>query len=264
MFVFLSKFLPGFVYPVGLVCILLIAALIVRKRPGWHTGLIVAALVILFLGGNRWVAMSLKRSLEWQYLPPAEIPKAEVIVLLGGGTEAADYPRQMVEVNGAGDRVFYAAQLYKQGKAPYILLSGGNITWSGNHTSTPAEDMAELLKMLGVPESALWLQTKSQNTHEDAQYSKAILDENHIHRILLVTSASHMPRAVGLFKKQGLEVIPLPTDYDVTQTAWENLFAGSIWDKLVGFWPSIGNLSDTTSVLKEHFGLVVYRLRGWL
>ena len=53
----------------------------------------------------------------------------DAIVVLGGGTESEQFPRPMVEVNSAGDRVLYAGKLYKEGKAPYILLSGGNISW---------------------------------------------------------------------------------------------------------------------------------------
>jgi len=264
MFVFLSKFLPGFMYPVGLVSLLLVMAIFLRKRPRFQIFLISLGFIVLFIGGNRWVAMSLRRSLEWQYLPPTPIPQAVVMVVLGGGTEPSDYPRPMIGINGAGGRVLYAASLYKQGKAQYILLSGGNISWTGQHTSTPAGEMAELLKMMDIPEHVLWLQEKSQNTYEDAIYCKQILEEKGIRRILLVTSAVHMPRAVGLFRHQGLEVIPLPADYDVTQAAWDNLIHGDILDQLVGFWPNVGNLSDTTSVLKEYFGLFVYRLRGWL
>jgi len=263
MFVYLSKLLPLFVYPLGLVFILLILALISNRRAGWRKSAIGAALILLWLGGNRWVSMGLARSLEWRYLPPEEPPAAEAIVLLGGGTLSAEYPRPTVEVNGAGDRVIYTAWLYRQGSAPYVLLSGGTIDWLSGK-DTPAEDMAHLLEMMGVPAEKMWLEFKSRNTQENALYSKAILDEKGVRRILLVTSALHMPRAVGLFEQQGLEVIPMPTDYIVTQAGWERLSQANAGVQLINLVPSVDDLALTTRALKEYLGLLVYRLRGWL
>jgi uncharacterized SAM-binding protein YcdF (DUF218 family) len=264
MFVFLSKFLPPFVYPVGLVCVFLIAVLIFRRKPRVQTTLIVASLVVLFVGGNRFISMALSRSLEWQYLPSGDVPKSDVIVVLGGGTEAAEQPRPLVELNSAGDRVFYGAQLYREGKAPHVLLSGGNITWMDGKASTPASEMGQIMELMGVPESALWLQDQSQNTYEDAAFSANILREKGITRIILVTSAMHMPRSVALFRKQGFDVIPAPADFRVTEDGWKSLFQADIADQLVGFIPTASNLPGTSSALKEYIGFWVYRLRGWL
>ena len=264
MFVFLSKFLPLLVYPLGLGINLTTAALFLRRKPRLQTGLLIAALVILGVSSNRWVSYGLARSLEWQYLPPVEIPTAEVIVLLGGGTESAQYPRSIVEVNTAGDRVIYAAHLYHQGKAPVILVSGGNIVWLGGRSMTPAEEMTELLNLLAVPESAIWQQPRSQNTQEDAEYSAQLLKERGVQRVLLVTSAIHMPRSVALFEHLGIEVIPTPTDYTVTEDGWDNLFSPDPQAFLVNILPNSSSLGLTTNALKEILGLFVYRLRGWL
>ena len=222
MFVFLSKFLPLLVYPVGLVGFLIIAGLLIRDRKRLRNGLLITAILILWIGGNHWVSFWLARSLESQYLPLKNIPTADAIVVLGGATEPAQFPRSTVELNSAGDRVIYSAELYKQGKAPNILLSGGSISWLDNRsTSTPAAEMASILEMMGISDNAIWLQTASQNTHEDAVYSLELLKQKGAKRILLVTSAMHMPRAMALFKNHGIEVIPAPTDYTVTQAGWQ-------------------------------------------
>lgn len=264
MFIFLSKFLPLLVYPLGLAFILQLLSLVLQKNKRWHNKIVVLALVTLWLSSNPWVAFSLVRSLEWQYIPPQEIPGAEVIVVLGGGTDPADYPRQMVEINGGGDRVLYAAKLYKNGKAPNILLSGGNITWLGSQTSTPAQEMAELLEMMEVPENVIWLQSNSQNTYEDALYSSEFLQKKGINRILLVTSATHMPRSVALFEHHGFNVIPAPTDFKVTQAGWQSLTEGDVPSQILKLIPNVGYLSMVTAALKEYFGMAVYKLRGWL
>ena len=126
MFVFLSKFLPPLLYPLGLSILLPgPGAGILQKRARLRTTALVLALLIFLIASNSWVALSLARSLEWRYLPTGEIPSAAAIVLLGGGTESAAPPRPMVEVNGAGDRILYAAQLYRQGKAPSSSPAAG-------------------------------------------------------------------------------------------------------------------------------------------
>lgn len=264
MFVFLSKFLPTFVYPLGLTFLLVLAALVLRRRRRLQTAVLIFTALMLLIGGNRWVSFALARSLEWRYLPPNPVPQAEAIVVLGGGTESQQFPRPMVEVNSAGDRVLYAAKLYKEGKAPAILLSGGNITWYNSRTTTPAYEMDDLLQLMDIPSSALWLQPKSQNTHEDALYSSQMLKEKGIHRILLVTSAQHMMRSAALFKHEGIDVIPAPVDYTVTQVGWDGLFSPDPQAFLVNLMPNVGALSLTSGVLKEYLGYWVYHLRGWL
>jgi uncharacterized SAM-binding protein YcdF (DUF218 family) len=263
MFVILSKFIPLFFYPLGFACILLTLAVLFHGKKRISITLILVSIAILWFFSTAWTAGQLARSLEWQDLPPIEIPQAEVAVVLGGGTDAKDYPRSGVEVNGAGDRILYAAQLFKDGKVNHLLLSGGEITWLNSTSSTPAGEMAAILEELGIPRDKLWLEEQSQNTHENALFSKKILDEKGIGRILLVTSAMHMPRAVGLFAKLGVEVIPIPVDYSVTQA---DLTTGrQDWlGKMLGFIPSSGNLSTSTNAIKEYIGLLIYRLRGWL
>jgi len=263
MFLFLSKFLPLLVYPLGLACVLIVLALVTYRRRRWQMGSLVLALLLLWLGGNRWVSLSLVRSLEWRYLPSAEMPGADAIVVLGGGTRSAQFPRPTVELNEAGDRVLYAAWLYRQGKAAHILLSGGNIAWLGPQTPA-AENMAAILEMMGVPDAAVWLESTSRNTYENGINSREILEQEGIKRILLVTSATHMPRAVRVFERQGLEVIPAPTDFLVTQADWQYLREAGLHTQLINLLPSAGNLELTTLALKEYIGIAVYRLRGWL
>jgi len=264
MFVYLSKLLPLLVYPLGLACILLALALIFDKRRVWRRGMMIAALALLWLGSNRWVSYGLARSLEWRHLPVQNTPQAEVIVVLGGGTESADPPRPMTEVNGAGDRVLYAARLYHQGVAPKILVSGGNLDFSTARGETPAEEMADLLALTNVPQDAIWLQSDSQNTYEDALYSTQILEKQGIEEIILVTSALHMPRSLALFEKQGITVIPAPVDFTITEQNWENAFRPGVDEFVIYLLPNASSLGLTTNVLKEYIGMLVYGLRGWL
>ena len=262
MFEFLSKFLPAMIYPIGLICVLLSVGLLLSKQTKILRMILFLTLIILFLGGNRWVALNLARSLEWRYMPPDPVPHVEALVVLGGGTEAKEYPRQIAEINSAGDRIIYAAYLYRQGKADAILVSGGLLDWE-EHASTPAEEMRDLLQMMGVPANSIWLETQSRDTRENAAFSAKILNDRRIDRILLVTSASHMPRAVKLFEAQGFEVIPAPVDYRVSQRDIEQLRRLDIRSLILGSIPSAENLQMTTSVMKEYLGMMIYAIRGW-
>jgi uncharacterized SAM-binding protein YcdF (DUF218 family) len=261
VFVFLSKLLPQFVYPLGLMCLLLaLAALLARRRPRLTQTIIWLTLALVWVASNRWTAQTLARSLEWQYLPSGDLPNAQAIVVLGGGTASIDPPRPMVEINSAGQRLIYAADLYRRGKAPLILLSGGKIDWQVGETG--AQDMAILMRFMGTPDSALILEADSLNTYENAVNTRRILGPLGVQRILLVTSALHMPRAVGLFRKQGFEVIPAPCNFDVTVNSWNNFTQGSLESRVLGLLPGVENLGLTTRSLKEYIGIWVYRLRG--
>ena len=262
MFIFLSKFLPLFVYPLGLACLLVLLAIFLRRNLRWQRIILVAALVVLWLGGNHWVAMGLMRSLEWRYLPPKDVPHAEAIVVLGGGTRPAIYPRAIAEIGEESDRMLYAAWLYQHGAAPNILVSSGSIDWLSSG-GPAAYDMAAFLEILGVPQEAIWIEAQSRNTAENASESRKLLEAKGITRIILVTSAFHMPRSVPLFEHQGFEVIPAPTDYAVTQADWDYLTRPSLSTQLMNLIPSAGNLEMTSRALKEYIGIFVYRLRGW-
>ena len=268
MFIILSKFIPLLFYPAGLLWIGILAGLILlwRNKKRAARIIFISLFVLIWVSGNSWVSESLLKSLEWQYLPGDYPPEsAQVIVVLGGGTESQIYPRPEIEVNGAGDRIFYAARLYRQKAAPLILATGGNITWMGGRTTSPAEEIASLLKLLDVPDSAIILQKQSQNTYEDALYSRPVLEKMGIHKIILVTSAAHMPRSVGVFRKQGFEVIPAPVDYSITRGVDGT---SSLGDSIISFifncLPTIGNIGQTTNALKEYIGTWMYGLRGWL
>ncbi len=262
MIAYLSKVLPQFVLPVGLTAILLFLTLfLIKKKPKTAFWLVLISLLLVSAAGNAYFSAFFTRSLEWRYMPPTGEVKADAIVLLGGGTEAPDTPRQMVEINSAGDRVLYAAQLYKAGAAPLIILSGGNMSYSQERSTTPAQEMQAMLVDLGVPQEALVLQSQSQNTAEDAYFTSAILAEKQIRTVILVTSAAHMERALMMFASPEISIIPAPTDYNVTQRSWENLMRWDWKTILTHVMPDGGNIARTNLILHEYLGIFFYRVK---
>ncbi|NJL47308.1 MAG: YdcF family protein [Leptolyngbyaceae cyanobacterium SM2_5_2] len=264
MFLFLSKLLPLLIYPLGLAALLMVVALVLLwRRPRWAALALVLALGLLIVSSNTWVSSHLVRSLEWQYRPQPNLPQAEAIVVLGGGIKPQSPPRPWVDVAEEGDRVLHGAQLYLAGKAPVMILSGGRITWGQDPKGSEADDMAEIALALGVPASAIIKEPDSLNTFQNATNVKAILQERNLSRVLLVTSAMHMPRSLAIFKKQGIDAIPAATDFHVVDDSLG--LAQTTWQGRVLSWvPQTENLHFLTRALKEYVGLVVYRLKGWL
>lgn len=263
MFFYLSKLLPLFFYPLGLACLcLLVALFMLWKRPRTAALAMGLALILLLSSSNGWISRLLVQSLEWQNIPLAQIPNAEAIVVLGGATRPALPPRPTVDLNEAGDRVLYAGQLYRQKKAPVIILSGGRIHWKGGSSSESA-DMASILTSIGIPQQAILQEPDSLNTYQNAVNVKKILVSRGIHRVLLVTSAIHMPRSLLIFRHQGIDVIPTPTDFLVTEGEMQEL-TSTPKAALLNVLPDVENLNLFTAALKEYVGILAYRLRGWL
>lgn len=260
MFLFLSKLLPLFIYPVGLSCIFIAITLVLMwKRPRWAAIALSVALWVLILGGNSWVSATLARSLEQQYRPLPNLPNAQAIVILGGATRSPDPPRPWVEVNEAGDRLLYGAKLYRQQKAPLVILSGGRLDWQRQGASE-SEDMAEILQTMGVPPQAILQDPTSLNTRENAVNVKQILEEKGIGQILLVTSALHMPRSMMIFQRLGIDPIPAPTDFLIDD---RKTTAQSWQDVILNLFPDAEQLYITSRTMKEYVGILIYRLRGW-
>jgi uncharacterized SAM-binding protein YcdF (DUF218 family) len=158
----------------------------------------------------------------------AEAPPCcyEAIVVLGGGVKPAVLPLQpSPDLGPAADRVWLAARLYRQGLAPKIILSGGNILgqYGGVPTaSTEAGAMMQFLTDLGVPESAIVSEGLAINTRDNIQRVRAMVQDK---PVALVTSAYHMSRAMQLAARAGLNAMAFPTDWEAPWQArpyWQN------------------------------------------
>jgi uncharacterized SAM-binding protein YcdF (DUF218 family) len=168
----------------------------------------------------------------------------EAIVVLGGSIGPAVPPlRPDPELFDSSDRVWHAARLFHRGLAPRIIVSGGSyLVESGQAppTQTEAVAMRQFLVALGVPESAIVMEGKSINTIENMQETRALVGTA---RVALVTSGFHMPRALRLARKVGLDAEAFPTDWQVlpsTSPWWESLM------------PSVGALSASGVAIREY------------
>ena len=206
----------------------------------------------LYMCSTALFADFLMGTLEQGFRPRAMsvMGEADAIVVLGGATRGDTHMGTLPDLNQQADRLVHAAALYKAGKAPLLVLSGG----SHGDARPEAQMMRETLAVMGVPTRAMLLEGASRDTHDNALYTAVILNGKGVRKILLVTSAFHMRRAVALFEAQGFEVEPTPTDY-------QRLVAAPV---LPRWLPTVDDLARTTIALKEHVGFWVYRNRGWL
>jgi uncharacterized SAM-binding protein YcdF (DUF218 family) len=250
----LTKLLSLLVYPLSQVLLLSLLALLAVMLKFRRGAMVLLLLSIgwLYLCSTAFFAEFLMATLEKGYRPRAMsvLPQTDAIVVLGGAARGDTHLGTLPDLNQQADRLVYAAELYRAGKAPLLVLTGG-----GQEGARPeAQMMKEILAVMGVPSRAILMERASRNTYDNALYSAVVLNNKGIKRILLVTSAFHMRRAVPLFERQGFEVIPAPTDYQRLVTP----------PVLPPWLPSVDDLARTTIALKEHAGFWVYRWRGWL
>ena len=214
--VYFLKFGASWLLPPGIFIVALFAlAWYAWKRRGERriAALLFALTFVFYLLCTSVVAERTLGWLEQAYLPPAE-PAGDVIIMLGGGA-MPDSP----DVDGVGalcsspaNRLLTAVRLQRKLGVP-ILLSGGPVY---EDTGAEAKIARRILIDLGVPESKILVETRSINTTQNARYSAEILRAQGLTQPILVTSAFHMKRAVLNFKKQGIDVVPYPADYQVT------------------------------------------------
>lgn len=254
----LSKFLTYLAYPlpIGLTLAWIAWGLLFSSK-SWKASLLLGlSLGWLTLAASPPFAAMLYQRLEQQY-PPQQIidtANADVIISLGGNLAPPRPPRLDIELVQSSDRLQHTVRLYRAGKAPKIILSGGNV-FPQAHIENEASYAARLLKEWGVDDGALIVEGDSRTTYENAINSRRLMEKNDFKTALLVTSASHMPRALAAFRSQNINVIPATTD--VLITANDN-------PTVLRWLPSSGALSATTTAVHEYFGTLVYRLRGWI
>jgi len=250
-----TRLLLALLSPLTLALLAGLLALLLLWR-GWRrvgVALAVLSLVGLWLVSTPWAAWRLADSLERRYplMTVQGTPQADAALVLGGALAAAQLPlRPHINLGSAADRVWHAGALYRAGKVRWLLLSGGNQP-GYEHLPAESEAMRELLRVIQVPDSAMRLEGLSRNTRENARYSLAMARALGARKLLLVTSALHMPRAMATFEAayrgSGIELVAAATDAEAL---------GDKPDSLWQWWPDAGSLAWSSRALKEYLGLL--------
>jgi len=241
--------LEALAFPPGNVLLFGLAALFVRG--GLRRVVLGAAFVLLYLQSAPATVDAFIAPLE-RY-PPLELehlPTADAIVVLGGGRywRAPEYGRDSASTPSL-ERLQYAADLERASGLP-LLISGGSVQ---GEPEAEASIMAELLRTTFGIKTEIVTETRSRNTAENALYSKELLDAHGWHRVFLVTHARDLPRAVAIFEKNSVAVIPAPLRFDTRRD--EDLMVVDAW------LPSAVAMRQFREACHEYVGLLWYRVR---
>ncbi|MFD1470326.1 YdcF family protein [Hymenobacter caeli] len=251
MFFLLSKILDAVLLPTVWLATLLLGALVARQPRRQRQWLRAAAGLVL-VGTNPALSNEALRAWERPAVPLAALPaRADAAVLLTGITDVGRWPNDRVYLHAGADRLTNALWLYRAGRVRRIVVSGGG----GGAAGSEARALATLLGLAAVPPADIWLEERSRNTHENAQFTRQLLARHPgLDTLVLVTSAFHMRRAQGCFERAGLHPRLFPADFrsvgrSLTPEYW--------------LLPDPSALEQWSLLLHEVAGWAVYKARGW-
>lgn len=192
----------------------------------------------------------------WETEPVSNRGKLPGTAVVLGGYAEWDQLRNRVQFSEASDRLFSPVRLFVSGQIRTFILSGGAASLTGR-TKPEADYVKPVLLGFGVPDSAILIENKSRNTHENAVFTKELLRKNGItDTVLLVTSAFHMRRASAVFNKAGIPVKAYPVHF--ISDYGRGYFLPD-W-----FMPSSEALFRFDALVKELIGYMVYDITGKL
>ena len=251
-----EKMLTGMAQPlfVAIVAAMAIGATLLRRgeRPmGW---LLVIGACILWCVSSGFVVERVFSYWEsgFESIEPSAIEPFDYVVVLGGGTGIA--PDGRAQFGGAGDRVGYAAQLFLAGKAKNLVTTGDTLVLTGilarefEAKYDPSEQTRQIWKDLGIPGDVIF-ELPGQNTSSEMAALKERPDWGKGKRCGLITSAFHMPRALKLAERAGVQVSPIGADYR----------AGRGPFMVKDLMPNIGELERLQLIIKEWIGMRIGR-----
>ncbi|MCB8823421.1 YdcF family protein [Microvirga rosea] len=256
MFYYASKIAWFFATPSNLLISLVLLGLVVSLSRRWRrlgTGLALVAAISTVALGLLPISSALLRPLEERFPMFRDDGKPiDGIILLGGAVDAADsVSRGSIVANESSERVLDTLTLAYRYPQAKILISGGGGTVFGDGVAE-APIIAAYFKGVGIDPGRIIVEDRSRTTAENAIFSRELIDPEKAGRWLLVTSAWHMPRSMGAFRKVGLEVIPYPVDYRT----------GASEDSLRPFAFVSDGLRRLDVAAKEWAGLIGYYAAG--
>lgn len=255
MFFTLSKIVGLVALPSNFLIALGIAGLVLLCTRFTRLGswLVVTSLVLIAIAGLSPLGNDLMIPLEQRFPPwdPSRGAPDGIVVLGGAISPEVSAFRDAVALNEAAERITIAAELARRYPNSRIVYTGGsNALLSGG--AIEAAFAVRELEALGVAHDRITAEEQSRNTIENAVYSRLVAQPKPGERWLVVTSASHMPRAIAAFRAAGFAVQAYPVDWRTRGWGDAGRFFGSLSE----------GLARTDTALHEWAGLLIYRLTG--
>jgi len=257
LFFILSKTVGVLLLPTNFLIVLAVIGALLTATNWVRAGrrVMIAAIVLIALAAFSPSGNLLLYPLESRFPPwdAARSATPDGIVVLGGPIDAdLSVAHDVPVIRSAPDRIVAAAALARKYPNARIIFSGGSADLISND-AREADYAGSIFESLGVGKARLIMERRSRNTYENAIFSKELAAPKAGEHWLLVTSAYHMPRAIGLFRKAGFDVEPYPVDWRVGRGTAEILaFTSTATDGLV----------RTDTAMREWIGLVAYRIAG--
>ncbi|MEW9922174.1 YdcF family protein [Marimonas sp. MJW-29] len=244
--IYLHKILPLLASPMSLVIFLLIWGAVWKRTAVSFAGIILFVLCSLPIISNKLIS-SLERG--YSLSSPSDAEKADAVVVLSGMVRAIDGKEKLqYEWSEASDRIFSGIELVKEGKAPYLILTGGKLPWS---VGVPeGHYLKEIAKLNGIPDKEIFVTENVENTDQEARAVAQLLKHNSP-EVILVTSAFHMPRAKIVFEAAGIVVFPFPVDF----------LTSARKTTVMDFIPSASSFRDTSFFVREVIGRLYYTIK---
>lgn len=239
--------------PLMWILVVLLYALFTRHQTRRKQALVTATVLLLFFT-NPFVSNEAWLAWEHPPTPMSQLQQYDAAIILTGITNQDKSPKDRVYIRRGADRVQHPLQLYKKGYVQKFIISGGSGSLSPKE-STEAALLRHLLLNAGVPDTDIVTEEQSRNTHENAVYTKAVLQQHpEFQKLLLVTSAFHMRRAAACFQKQGIAADMFSTDFYTTDRS-------ITFEQLV--IPQEVHLYHWQKLFHEMLGFMVYKLMGY-
>lgn len=216
---FVEKMLTRLALPTGLLWLCLWSltyVAMVSRRMSYALLMLALAAAFTCLGSttaSNW-ALGLLES-RYAALRPLSDGPFDVVVVLGGG--AKTLASGSAGLNASGDRIMLAARMYYTGQVAHLVASGQSQTWTTDQRDS-TELAAQIWRDIGIPPSAITL-LGGRNTSEEIRGLRQLQSARGWRRIGLLTSASHLPRALRLADSEGLVVEPVPADFATSHPA---------------------------------------------
>jgi uncharacterized SAM-binding protein YcdF (DUF218 family) len=256
VFFVVSKIFWMFASPINLLLFTALVGVLLcfGRRARFGRGLALTAILILAAAATLPLGVLLIAPIEDRFpLPPPDLPPPEGIIVLGGAiNDGVSQARQETIFNEGGERLTEAVVLAKRYPQARVVYTSGSSSFTGE-TSTEALQARKLMSQMGIPPERVTIEDKSRNTDENARFTAAIVHPQPSQRWIVVTSAFHIPRAMGIFEKAGFHPIAYPVAFR-TRGRWRD-------DLRISFDPT-RNLRTFDIAVHEWIGLVAYWASG--
>ena len=244
--IYFHKILPLLFSPLIIIIGLIIFSLITNSKKLGLLGIFILLFCSIPIVSDKLIAYL---ESDYKLNQVSEVQDADAIVVLSGMVKVIKNKNNFdYEWGESVDRIFAGIELFKENKSQTLILTRGKLPWSVGIPE--GEYLREVAIKFGVPEKNILLTEKVENTDQEAKAIKKLFSINNP-KVILVTSAFHMTRALTVFEAAGIDIVAFPVDFQSSESKLT----------FMSFIPSAKALRDTSFFVREIIGRTYYKLK---